>query len=282
MRLHQILVPLDMSEAAEAALPMARLLAASMGSGLTLMAVATDCEPGGTRELFDYLEDVAAAEREQPSGPPVQTSMRIGDPTDAILMVERELDVDLIVMATHARGGLGRLLLGSVADQVARASRAPVVLLRPGQRSREQLQTVLVPLDGTPEGALALSLAVPLARACHARIVLVHASPSSRQAAESHADGIAARLRRVGVVAEGRGAVGQPGTAIVSTADDVDADLIVMSTHGRSGPVRAVLGSVAEDVVRRCQRPVLLVRHPPHDKRDAPRLPRAKQATATG
>ena len=90
MRLHQILVPLDMSEAAEAALPMARLLAASMGSGLTLLAVATDCEPGGTRELFDYLEDVAAAEREHPSGPPVQTSMRIGDPTDAILMVERE------------------------------------------------------------------------------------------------------------------------------------------------------------------------------------------------
>ena len=76
-------------------------------------------------------------------------SLRVGDPGEAILVLERELNVSLIVMATHGRSGLGRLLLGSVADRVAHASRAPVVILRPGEPSTEQLRTILVPVDGT-------------------------------------------------------------------------------------------------------------------------------------
>jgi nucleotide-binding universal stress UspA family protein len=208
--------------------------------------------------------------------------MRIGDPAESILIAERELNVDLIVMATHGRSGVGRLLLGSIADQVARSSRAPVVLLRAGQRSPDELKTMLVPLDGTPRGALALSLAVPLARASHASLVLVQASRSSLQTAETHANRTAAQLRRVGLVAEGRGFLGPPGTAIVSAADDVDADLIVMSTHGRGGRVRTVLGSVANDVVRRSKRSVLLVRRASHDTRDAPWRPRAIHAAEVG
>lgn len=257
MSLQQILVPLDTSESAEAVLPIARALAASTNAVLNLVAVSTDIEPGRTRELYDYLEEIAALERL--FGFQVRTTIRVGDPGEAILMLERELEVDLIVMATHGRSGLGRLLLGSVADQVRRASSVPVVLLRSGKRSIERLQTVLVPVDGTPGGALALAWAVPLARACSARIVLLQASVSDPLAAETAVNRLAARLQRVGLMAEGRGALGLPETAIVATADEVDADLIVMSTHARGGPLRSVLGSVADEVVRRCQRPVLLV-----------------------
>jgi nucleotide-binding universal stress UspA family protein len=257
MSVQQILVPLDTSEIAEAALPIARAFAASTNAVLDLVAVSTDIEPGQTRGLYAYLEDVAAAERL--SGLHVRTALRVGDPAEAILEVERELDVDLIVMATAGRSGLGRLLLGSVADRVARASSVPVVLLRPGQRPIERLQTLLVPVDGTPGGTLALAMAVPIARACNARIVLLQACVSDPMSAETYADRIAARLRRVGLPADGRAALGVPGTAIVASAAEVDADLIVMSTHGRRGPLRSVLGSVADEVVRKCQRPVLLV-----------------------
>jgi nucleotide-binding universal stress UspA family protein len=256
MSLRDILVPLDTSESAEAALPIARALAASTGAVLHLVAVSTAVEPGASRTLYTYLEDVAAAER--PPGLHVRTHLRIGDPAEEILMLERELGVDLIVMASHARNGVGRLLLGSVADRVTRAS-VPVVLLGPGGRSTDRLRTILVPVDGTPGGALALAMAVPAARAHNARIVLLQASISDPMAAQSYVNRIATQLRRVGLQAEGRGVLGFPEAAIVAGADEVDADMIVMATHGRRGPLRSVLGSVADEVVRTCQRPVMLV-----------------------
>jgi nucleotide-binding universal stress UspA family protein len=119
----QILVPLDTSETAEAALPVAELLAAHSDARLHLVAVRMSFEPGQTRELYAYLEHIASAERG--AGRQVRTTLRIGDPAEAILMLERELGIDLVVMATHGRRGLRRLLLGSVADRVVRASRVP-------------------------------------------------------------------------------------------------------------------------------------------------------------
>jgi nucleotide-binding universal stress UspA family protein len=85
----------------------------------------------------------------------------------------------------------------------------------------------------------------------------------ARAAAEAYAEGLAGQLRRAGLAAEGQGVSGQPGAAILAAAEAVDADLIVMSTHGRGGPLRSVLGSVADDVVRQSRRPVLLVRRTP-------------------
>jgi nucleotide-binding universal stress UspA family protein len=84
----------------------------------------------------------------------------------------------------------------------------------------------------------------------------------ARQAAETYAEGLAAKLSRAGLLAEGRGVSGQPGAVIVSAAVEVDADLIVMSTHARGGPVRSILGSVANEVVRQSRRPVLLIHRP--------------------
>jgi nucleotide-binding universal stress UspA family protein len=263
MSLQQILVPLDSSEGAEAALPIARALALGTNAVLNLVAVSTALEPGRTRALYSYLEDVAAAERQ--TGLRVRATLRIGDPCEAIVMLERELNVDLVVMATHGRSGLGRLLLGSVADRVTHAGTAPVILVRSGAYSSVGLETILVLLDGTPGGALALAIAVPVARACAGRVVVLRTSTSDPAAAALYAHRVAARLRRAGLHAEGRGALGLPATAIVECADDVGADLIVMSTHGRRGPLHSVLGSVADDVVRTCQQPVLLV------PREAPR-----------
>jgi nucleotide-binding universal stress UspA family protein len=258
MRLHQILVPLDTSQDAEAALPIARALAASTQAVLNLLAVSPHIAPGRTRELHAYLEAIADAEHIS-GGRRVRTTLRLGDPGEAILRVECDLHVDLVVMATHGRSGPRRLLLGSVAERVAQQSSVPVVLLGPGERSSECLQTLLVPIDGTRDGARALAMAVPLARACAARLVLLQASTFDSAAAQQHVDHVVARLSEVGLCAERRGVVGLPGKSIVLGADDVNADLIVMSSHGRSGPVRAVLGSVADEVVRTSGRPVMLL-----------------------
>jgi nucleotide-binding universal stress UspA family protein len=215
----------------------------------------------------------------------VSAILRRGEPAEEIVHAAGEHQVDLILMATHGRTGLTRSLLGSVADGVMENCRLPLLLLRPNDHAVTNLRTILVPVDGTPGGAVAIVTAAPLAHATGAKLVLARATTplplwlydqtlglntgplidpmwdeDARIAAETYAEGIAARLRRVGFIAEGRGVCGQPGTALTCLADEIAADLIVMSTAGLVGPVRSVLGSVSGDVIRQSGRPVLLVR----------------------
>jgi nucleotide-binding universal stress UspA family protein len=147
----QILVPLDMSREAEAVLPIARQLASSTGATLNLLGVATGAGPGCTRKLCEYLEDVATTERE--SGLEVCVRLRIGDPATEIVTFGREVHVDLIVMATHGRTGLSRILLGSVAEKVAHNSEAPVLLLRGGTND-DLMPPTWVGRKTTPRGVV--------------------------------------------------------------------------------------------------------------------------------
>jgi nucleotide-binding universal stress UspA family protein len=282
-----LLVPLDGSAIAESVLPVARMLASSLDADITLFsALPASLQPAATRDPLDSLRQVT--QELQSRGVDARFVFRLGDPADEILEFVRTTPCDLLIMATHGRSGLSRSLFGSVTDQVLRSSRVPLVLLHPNAHQTEQLRTILVPIDGTPGGAVALAHAVPLALAAHARVIVVRAAvplplwiydpvlglntgplidpmwqEDARRAAEVHAEGVAARLQRAGLTAEGRGISGRPAPAIVAAADEVDCDLIVMSTHGRAGPVRSVLGSVADEVVRTARRPVLLVRREP-------------------
>jgi nucleotide-binding universal stress UspA family protein len=83
-----------------------------------------------------------------------------------------------------------------------------------------------------------------------------------RAAAQHYLDGLVARLQLFGVTAVGRSLIGSPSRTISQVARESEVDLIVMSTHALTGPVRTLLGSVADEVVRTAIRPVLLVRLP--------------------
>jgi nucleotide-binding universal stress UspA family protein len=155
-----------------------------------------------------------------------------------------------------------------------------------------EVGTILVPVDGSPGGALALASSVALAGSMGARIVLLQVvvpilayetlelggygdglyfdpawDDEALEAAKRYTAGLADRLRSTGARAEGVAVVGDvltPSTsvvdAIVATADRIAADLIVMSTHAHTGPARLLLGSTADALVRSSHRPVLLVR----------------------
>jgi len=306
MNFSSVLVPLDGSVLAAAVLPLTRILALSAAAEVTLVTVlASDATPGATRGPANYLREMAAPLRA--AGVVVHTTIRLGEPAVAILGLVAECEADIVVMATHGRTGLGRAWLGSVADRVLRSSPVPVLLLHPNQHRIERLRTLLVPVDGSPGGAVALATAVPLARTSGARLVLVRATvplplwlyeptlglntgplidpmwaEDARLAAEAYAQGLAGRLRRTGLAAEGQGISGQPGVAIVAAAEAADADLIVMSTRGRAGPLRSILGSVANEVVRQSRRPVLLVRRTPtsHEGEAEPEAERPRLAGA--
>jgi nucleotide-binding universal stress UspA family protein len=140
----KILVPLDGTPLAEAALPHAQALAKSEGAELILLRVAITPNPNfyhrdeGERRLItdqieeealDYMKtEVAKLEHE---GTKVTAITRDGTIPDTILQVAEETHADVIAMSTHGRIGIQRLFQGSVAEEVVHASHIPVMLIHP-------------------------------------------------------------------------------------------------------------------------------------------------------
>ena len=122
-------------------------------------------------------------------------------------------------------------------------------------------RTVLVPLDGSALGEHALPYAIHLAHATHARLVLVHAAKDSvtRRRGEEALSHLAETLSQQGLAVEAHVRYREPGALILQAAAIWEADLIAMSTHGRSGLGRWLYGSVADHVLRHASAPVLLV-----------------------
>jgi nucleotide-binding universal stress UspA family protein len=139
MKLNKILVPLDGSPLAEAALPTAMdlakdspgvtiaLLRAAEAPAMTVMDTVT-AQVMAVRESEEYLDAVAARLKAQ--GVTVTTSTWYGTPASSIVRAAEAGHVDLIVMNSHGRSGLNRLVIGSVAEHVLRGTRTPILLLR--------------------------------------------------------------------------------------------------------------------------------------------------------
>ena len=278
--MRKILVPLDGSEQAEAILPEARRLAPADGEIHLLHVTPLPTPPTGepTRMLglhemaLPYLEK---ARRLLPDSRGLDL-IRSGPPADAILQVALEMNIDLIAMTTHARKGLGRWALGSVAEAVVRRTELPVLLKRPEVAARSSpLKRILVPLDGSERSAAILETARPLAEAARAELVLLHVTPRvldpapqwAMKGAPSPGDGparkyqeLADRLEEGDLSAWPLMAEGDAAEEIVSRAKELDVDLIAMATHGRTGLMRALFGSVTQAVLRKADRPVILIR----------------------
>jgi nucleotide-binding universal stress UspA family protein len=274
----KVVVPLDGTPQAAAALPLARSIAHTTDGSLLLLRVTDEVDRSGDPER--YLQAVA---KELQDGT-VECIVRHGTAVDEIVAIARDLNADLIVMATHGRAGIERILAGSVAERVLTHSKVPLVLVRPGGKRVTHLKTLLVPTDGTAGAALALASAVGLARAGDARVVLVEAiepiplwvyaadygvaptyldpawEDEAVSAADTYVRGLVSRLQAAGVKAEGQARKGGAVAVIEAVADEADADLIIMSTHAYTGPARTVLGSTADALVRTAKRPVLLIR----------------------
>ncbi len=141
----RILWPTDFSALANGALPHALWLAHQHGADLVILHVLTpaeaDIQPGITGRIWDRLEGESRARVEyqldrlarqlQRPELQIQTVLGQGVAFEEILRVAQRLDCSLIVLATHGRTGLPRVLLGSVAEQVVRRSACPVILVRP-------------------------------------------------------------------------------------------------------------------------------------------------------
>lgn len=275
-----VLHPTDFSEGADAAFPYALYFAALFGGGLTALHVRV---PGGPDpeplpdpdEAFDRVSGWLAADGDDvPARPPEieRVTRRSERPAEEILDHASEAEAGMICMGTQGRRGLRRLVLGSVAERVIRRSPAPVFTVRQAAGGWDDggpgTVVAAVDLSAMTEPSLAWAALVAAATGADLRAVHVIESPAGAAAGgrrqEIHQ--VFADVAPPGtedVVLDVDVVPGDPAGRICDAAAEADADLVVTATHGRGGPSRLVLGSVAEAVVRRSPAPVLTVSEPP-------------------
>ena len=245
-------------------------------------------------EARDYLETIATRLRADGLG--VHTHVVSEYAANAICAyAEDNPAVQMIAIATHGRSGLRRLVFGSVAEHVLHSCTKPLLLIRPSSIDHpdqatdgaspfnlELYRSIAVPLDGSPFAEQALGWALALASAVDASLMLITAVPSEEymvaaeeaggvpmEAAVEHAEAeqlsqylkdITRRLRASGRTVANCLVEGDPAESILKVVEQDKLDIIVMSTHGRSGWQRFWMGSVAEKVLHGATTPVLLVR----------------------
>jgi nucleotide-binding universal stress UspA family protein len=198
----------------------------------------------------------------QKAGLPVKRVRLDGVPATEVVAYARASGADLIVMGSHGRGGVSLLTLGSTADEVVRSATAPVFVVS-GRSNRASnagtLRHALVGVDGSAAAALAVRFACEIARVEKARVTFCTVTDSVEKA-KTFLDSAFAVAASFGIPAEVVTRTGSAAGEIVSAASSVDADVIVMGTHGREGIAHFVLGSVAEGVLAAAQVPVCTVR----------------------
>jgi nucleotide-binding universal stress UspA family protein len=262
-----LLVPLNGTQDSAAAVPLVVTLARCWHATVHLVEAVPPghLDTPAAAAARAYLGEVATGMEK--AGVRVVTTVTAGVYAPAILLEAERVEADLIVLSTHGRAGLARAVFGSVADEILHRSPVPVLMLRPGQQPIDQLATLLVPVDGTPGSAVALAIGQAIAATAPARLVLVQAIPETldragqaRRGAQIFLDLLVRGLASSGITASAHAVVGEVAETIRTAAKTEHADLIVMSTHALTGPACALLGSIADEIVRTAAQPVLLVR----------------------
>jgi nucleotide-binding universal stress UspA family protein len=289
LRIKKVLYATDFSECSESALPVALFMAERHAAELHMLhAIVLHEEdphdpayhfpdPQQLYELLRVLADQRMASAGERDGMHkveiVRSQVRGISPAPVILEYAQAHNVDLIVMGTHGRRGVRHLLIGSVAGEVVRRARIPVLTVRDGElpRAFRGFEQILVPLDYSARSKVALSYAKEIGAAEGAKLHLLHvletgAYPDFYADLKLEKEALAqlrTRLERVPgpeIEAEFHAELGHPAQTILDYGERLHVDLVVVASHGRTGLERALLRSVVEGIVQRCKSPVLIVK----------------------
>ena len=243
---------------------------------------------------YKYIEQIASSLRGV--GVEVTVACREGDPASLIIKEAEQHSNTLIAMSTHGRSGVGRWVFGSVTDKVLHSNMGYMLIVRATSKERRshsdvKLGAIIVPLDGSDLAEQSLPVASALSQSLGIRVSLVTATstieedmntisfqemgvdageriPSSEDIAKEMDGDARAYLnkRRETLIQQGVTSIetqllqGSAAGAIVDLVQETSDNLVVMTTHGRSGMGRWVLGSVTDRVVRESGGPVLVIR----------------------
>jgi len=273
-----ILVPTDLSEPAAHALRYASALGERLDARLLVLCADSFIPPtdftATTAGVFELSRDAMMArtradlrnhaEQNLSSRVPVDLRVVIGEPLEAIVAQVRESGADLVVMGTHGRTGMSRLVMGSVTEAVMRAVPIPVITVNPtaAESGHGHVQKVLCPVTFTPACHAALRHAAALLSGRGASLVLLHVVEDAhaglgidelnrlhRWLPPELADRCEIKLASAGEEVE----------QIVEIARQVGAQLIAFGVPAGRDAAEGLLGTIAERVVQRSSCPVLTV-----------------------
>lgn len=299
----KILVPLDGSELAEQALPPAVALSQAENGEVILLSVPVlkhmfvreragygflwpeDSLRHSRQELMPYLQGLQEVNAR--SGLVLRAEVRDGDAAGVIIDTAVAENVDLIAMSTHGRSGLSRWVLGSVAEKVLRQAPCPVLVIR----DTKPFSHMLITVDGSELSEYALEPGLEVARRLGSRVTLLsveqveeldpqfiaeleqaekglgqHARDDFYHRTETYLQDIVLKYQPqldqdIQIAPKSGAPVAQ---IILDFIEANDVDLVVMSTHGRTGLKRWVYGSVTEKVLHGAHCAMLVVRPPAH------------------
>ena len=304
-KISKILLPLDFSPASMEALDYAVSLAKQFRATIHLMHVHPPDEaasmPGAAHlllqsaEAIERLNEELAGIHRKRVEPfcPENCHIRGGHPYQEIIGLAREIAADLIVLSTRGHSGLKHLLLGSTAERVVRGAPCPVLVARKRKRRSKAspetfaIRTILVPTDFSQCALAGAEYAAFLAKTLGATLRLFHAiypytnyvfvdragvrlsglAEAVEETAKQEMDALKQMDFLRGLPVQTKTLPGHAVDEICAAASEPDVDLIVTSTHGRTGFKHAVIGSVAEHVVRYAGCPVLVV--PSHSQTES-------------
>ena len=298
LQLQKILFPTDFSKCAEQALAHTVFLAEESRAEIHVLHVITifqdqpsvvSNEIAETKEMVKKLEDVAEKQLNKilnshsSDDVKITTEIKRGiSAAPAILEYASDNNIDLIVMGTHGRRGLGHLLLGSAAEEVVRLAPYPVFTIRELKEPKSvmQVNNILVPVDFSNHSQKALSYASEIAQSYNAQLQVLHIieetmhpafsvtgkssifdlvpgiKDDSRKRIEKMIKEFVSDKVKSKVFVQG----GRAANDIIKFAKENSTDLIVIATHGLTGLEHMLLGSVTEKVVRMAHCPVFTVK----------------------
>lgn len=248
------------------------------------------------REIWEAADEQMTAlirEVESSDVPVRRVHSRGTDPAPIIINYAESQDVDLVVMGTAGRTGIPRLLNRSVAVDVVRESACPVVVTREGSAMPNRISRILVPVDLSAFSRPLLRAAVEVARQFNAEVVVTHIVeplpfpvplvgavtihdliPDPIRETEVHLKRLVKSTEELPDAVDVHVHEGHAASGISEAAEEVDADLVVMASHGRSGLERIMLGSVTARVLRRSECAVQVLRVEPEPDAEKPSMSR--------
>ena len=292
----KILMPVATSDAAETKFRFFFELSSGLESHVTLLSVidpdtlgedeqaAINTHEGRERIERPYLDSLTKlADSVDIERSKIEALVIFGRPSGEIIR-QAEDGYNLIAMFTHARGAIQRGFLGSVTDEVIRHSNIPVITAAPSSLNQlsERLETLIVPLDGSSTAERALRPAGDLALNLDLKVILVRSADHagahtpvsaaflsvaddvdmeemSDRTLQPYLDDKAQALSERGITVATRILRGSAAFQIAEVAHETTGSMAVMTTHGRSGFRRLVIGSVTDAVIRNSGRPVMVI-----------------------
>lgn len=254
--LKKIVVPLDGSDLAKSALPWAKLFSGHTGCDVDLISAIPDEDSGYDNDDLEKHLNASASDLES-GGFSANVHVEAGSPPSVIASHARNVDADLIVMASHGRTGVLGRLMGSVSFWVLRLAITPIMIIKPDS-GEASVSMIMFPMDGRNHGKKGIVFAADMAKSLGVPLTITHVSESSYRAPKPVLDAEAS-LKSSGIDVALEIDQGDPRDLVTASINRRNGVLAVLESTTATGIDLAQIGSFAEHLFVNTLMPTVVI-----------------------